>query len=137
MLSRVQLFATPWLLSPWDFPGKSNGVGCHFLLQGIFPTQRSNLGLLHCRQTLYPLSHQGSPLRRENPQELLAVTVGAGGAGGGLQVSGIMEQPLEMENTDREQIWEAGGGGIKLKPSLRGRQKRQMRQQSFNQTRFL
>ena len=79
-----------------------------------------------------------SLLRRENPQELLAVTVGAGGEGGGLQVSGIMEQPLdEMENTDREQIWEAGGGGIKLKPSLRGRQKWQMQQQSFNQTRLL
>ena len=35
-------------------------MGCHFLLQGIFPTQGSNQGLLHCRQTLYPLSHQGS-----------------------------------------------------------------------------
>ena len=33
-------------------------LGCHFLLQGIFPTQGSNLGLLHCSQTLYPLSHQ-------------------------------------------------------------------------------
>ena len=39
------------------FPGKSSGVGCHFLLQGIFPTQGSNLGLLHYRQTLYCLSH--------------------------------------------------------------------------------
>ena len=36
-------------------------MDCHFLLQGIFPTQRSNLGLLHCRQTLYHLRHQGSP----------------------------------------------------------------------------
>ena len=36
-------------------------MGCHSLLQGIFPTQGSNPGLLHCRQTLYPLSHQGSP----------------------------------------------------------------------------
>ena len=49
------------LRCPWDFPGKNTGVGCHFLLQGIFPTQGSNLGLLHCRQTLYCLSHQGSP----------------------------------------------------------------------------
>ena len=48
------------LLSPWDSPGKNTGVGCHVLLQGIFPTQGSNPGLLHCRQTLYPLSHQGS-----------------------------------------------------------------------------
>ena len=37
-------------------------VGCHSLLQGIFPTQGSNLGLLHCRQILHCLSHQGSPL---------------------------------------------------------------------------
>ena len=44
------------LLCPWDSPGKNTGVGCHFLLQGIFPTQESNLGLPHCRQTLYRLS---------------------------------------------------------------------------------
>ena len=48
------------LLRPWDFPSKKTGVGCHFLLQGIFPTQRSNLGLPQCRQTFYRLSHQGS-----------------------------------------------------------------------------
>ena len=49
------------LLCPWDFPGKSTGVGCHFLLQGIFQPQELNPGLQHCRQTLYRLSHQGSP----------------------------------------------------------------------------
>ena len=48
------------LLCPWDFPGKSTGMGCHFLPQRIFPTQGSNLGLPHCRQMLYHLSHQGS-----------------------------------------------------------------------------
>ena len=47
------------LLRPWDFPGKSAGVGCHFLLQRIFTTQESNLGLPRCRQTLYHLNHQG------------------------------------------------------------------------------
>ena len=46
--------ATSWtvparLIHPWDFPAKSTGVGCHFLLQGISLTQGSNLGLLHCR----------------------------------------------------------------------------------------
>ena len=41
-----------------DSPDKSTGVDCHFLLQGIFPTQGSNLGLPHCGQTLYRLSHQ-------------------------------------------------------------------------------
>ena len=44
-----------------DSPGKNNGVGCHTLLQGIFPTQGLNPGLPHCRQILYLLSHQGSP----------------------------------------------------------------------------
>ena len=53
------------LLFPWDFPGKNTGVGCHFLLWGIFPTQGLNLGLLHCRRILYILSHQGSPLPLE------------------------------------------------------------------------
>ena len=38
------------LLCPWDSPGKSTGVGSHALLQGIFPTQGSNLGLTHCRK---------------------------------------------------------------------------------------
>ena len=37
------------LLCPWDSPGKNTGVGCHFLFQGIFPTQGLNLGLLYCR----------------------------------------------------------------------------------------
>ena len=44
-----------------DSPGKNTGVGCHALLQGIFPTQGSNPGLLHWRRILYWLSHQGSP----------------------------------------------------------------------------
>ena len=48
------------LLCPWDFPGKNTGAGCHFLLQGIFPTQDSNADL-HCRQILFRPSHQGSP----------------------------------------------------------------------------
>ena len=44
-----------------DSPGKNTGVGCHALLQGIFPTQGLNPGLPHCRQILYHLSHQKSP----------------------------------------------------------------------------
>ena len=40
-----------------DSPGKNTGVGCHALFQGIFPTQGSNPGLQHCRQTLYHLNH--------------------------------------------------------------------------------
>ena len=48
------------LLCPWNSPGKTTGGGCHFLLQGIFPTQESNTSLLHWKQILYQLSHQGS-----------------------------------------------------------------------------
>ena len=60
------------LLCPWDFPGKHTEVACHFLLQGIFPTQGSNghlLHLLHCREILYHLSHQGSPYLLESESE--------------------------------------------------------------------
>ena len=52
------------LLCPWNSPGKNTGVDNHFLLQGIFPTQGWNPGLLHCRQILYCLNHQGSPYIR-------------------------------------------------------------------------
>ena len=50
------------LYSPWNSSGKNTGVGSLSLLQGIFPTQGSNPGLPHCRQILYQLSHQGSPV---------------------------------------------------------------------------
>ena len=50
-----------------DSPGKNTGVGCHALLQGIFPTQGLNPGLPHCRQILYRLSHQGSLLISYTP----------------------------------------------------------------------
>ena len=71
----------PRLLCPWSSPGKSTGVGCNFLLQGVFltqeffpgffqiqdsgffQTQELNLGLLHWRQILYQLSYGGSPIR--------------------------------------------------------------------------
>ena len=52
----------PMDCSPWNSPGQNTGVGSLFLLQGIFPTQGSNPGLLHCGQILYQLSHKGSPL---------------------------------------------------------------------------
>ena len=45
--------AVPQVLCPWGFPGKNPGVGCHGLLQGIFPTQGLNPGLLHRRQILH------------------------------------------------------------------------------------
>ena len=70
----VQLCPTLW--DPMDYsplcssvrgnsPGKKTGVGCHFLLQGIFPTQGSNPGLPHCRQTL-PSEPPGLQLKKHN-----------------------------------------------------------------------
>ena len=49
------------LYSPWNSPGQNTGVGNISLLQGIFPTQGSNPGFLHCRWIQYQLSHKGSP----------------------------------------------------------------------------
>ena len=48
------------LCGPWNSPGQNTGVASLSLLQRIFPTQGSNLGLPHCRQVLYQLSNQGS-----------------------------------------------------------------------------
>ena len=45
----------------WNSPGKNTRVSSHSLLKGIFPIQGSNSGLLHCRQILHRLSHQGNP----------------------------------------------------------------------------
>ena len=50
------------LLCSWHSPGKNTGVGCHFLLQGIFPTQRSNLSLLRWQVDSLPLHPLGSPI---------------------------------------------------------------------------
>ena len=49
------------LYSPWNSPGQNTGVGSFSFLQGIFPTQGLNPGLLHSRWVLYQLSHEGSP----------------------------------------------------------------------------
>ena len=51
------------LLCPWDSPGKNTGVGCHFLLQGIFPSEGSNPRVLHWQVDALPLNHLGSPQR--------------------------------------------------------------------------
>ena len=50
------------LLCPWDSPGKNIGVGCHFLLQGIFPIQGLNTSLLHWQEDSLPLNLQGNLL---------------------------------------------------------------------------
>ena len=74
--------ASPWmsarLLCPWDSSGKNTGVGCHFLLQEIFPTQGSNqrlLCLLHWKEDFFfffkPLSHLGSLSLKELKTKVL------------------------------------------------------------------
>ena len=57
----VPFFSLPGSSVYGDSPGKNTGVSSHSVLQGIFLMQGSNLGLSHCRQLLYCLSHQGSP----------------------------------------------------------------------------
>ena len=54
------LWGVARLLRPWDFPGKNTGMGCHFLLQGIFLTQGLIPGLLHWQVNSLILSHWGS-----------------------------------------------------------------------------
>jgi len=67
LLSYVRFFVTPWTIAhwlcPWNFPGKNTRLGCHFLFQGIFLTQGSNLYLLcllHWQADSLPLGHLGS-----------------------------------------------------------------------------
>ena len=59
-LCKLMDYSPPGSSVHGDSTGNNTGVGCHALLQGIFPTQGSNLGLPCCRWILYHLSHQGS-----------------------------------------------------------------------------
>ena len=87
-----------------DSPDKNTGVGCHAFLQGIFPTQEMNPILLHCRQILYCLSNQTSPLfllylvksHSLETQPQTAVLQGLGGATG---------KPTQMETRGQVVDW--------------------------------
>ena len=102
------------LLCPWNSPGKNTGVGCLSLLKGIFPTQGLNQALLHCRQILYHLSHQGEPITGE---VRVACRGGESGAGEGeesghaQEVEGFPPNPFLLFSLRPH--W-------KLNPSLRG-----------------
>ena len=66
VLSCIWFFEKPWLPCPQNSLGKNTGVGCHFLLQWIFPTQGSNLSLLRLLQwqaNSSPLNQLGSPVK--------------------------------------------------------------------------
>ena len=65
------------LLCPWDFPGKNTGVGCHLLLQGIFPTQQASLHLfclLHCQAGSLPLAPPGTDSHKTLQSKYLTKT---------------------------------------------------------------
>ena len=85
------LQSCPTLWDPMDCLGKKTGVGCYFLLQGIFPTQGLNpclLHLLHYRQILCPLSHQRSPSIRVSTRVSLSPR-GHWAVWGHLRLSGL------------------------------------------------
>ena len=82
MMSELMAHSRTTLWNPMDcslpgfpvhgiFQARVTGVGCHCLLQGIFPTQGSNPCLLHCRQMLYRLSHQSKTVPAHNHELLL------------------------------------------------------------------
>ena len=63
---------TPRFLCPWNLPGKNTAVGCHFLLQGIFPTQGSNLYLLHWQEDSFTTEQPGKPLNHCTTSKFLS-----------------------------------------------------------------
>ena len=104
VLSHVQLFVTTWTVVsqaalPVDSPSKNTGVGSHFFLQGIFPTQGSNLCfqcLLHCLEDSFLLSHQENPYSNIR-QITFVVMVGLGPLStGNMELSVGVEMGLEM-----------------------------------------
>ena len=88
---------------PSELPGKpkNSGVGSLSLLQGIFPTQESNQGLLHCRWILYQLSHQGSPDKPQN-RALKSGSVTCSVVSDSLQLHGTHWAPLSTEFSRQE-----------------------------------
>ena len=60
------------LYSRWNSPGQNTGVGSLSCLQGIFTTQTSNPGLLHCRRILYQLSYEGKATLCNSSVQLLS-----------------------------------------------------------------
>ena len=112
LLSHVQLFATPRTvahqapLSMGLFPSKNTGVGCHFLLQGIFLTQGPNLcllQLLHWLVDSLPLRHLGSASLEQREER-----ANVGLAGGSWELSegmGLTRVPREYQYHAPFPLW--------------------------------
>ena len=86
---------TPW--TPWNSPDQNTGVGRLSLLQGIFPTQGSNRGLLHCRRILSQLSYQGSPLMK-HPCSIYSI----------ISFKPMLISHLKKLASEQNNIWEKG-----------------------------
>ena len=117
------------LYSPWNSPGQNTGVGSLSLLQGIFPAQESNGGLLHCRQILYQLIYEGSLFAVERDciwiwasQVALVLKNLPGNAGatrgsGSLPGSARSRHPLQhscLENPMDRGAWRATVHGVRV-----------------------
>ena len=95
-------------------PGKNTRVGCHFLLQGIFPTQGLNPGLLHCRQILYHLSYREVPKFEEengNPLQYSCLENSTDRGAWWAIVHGVETHPHEhtLLLTSQGCLWDSGG----------------------------
>ena len=94
------------LLCPWDSPGKNTGVGCQFLLQGIFLTQGLNSHLLHWRQVLYHLTHQGMSIY-SYPEKQLSSPQSSANREIGILPAVKTSRQIELRGT-WELSWKAG-----------------------------
>ena len=92
---------------PWDSPGKNTGVGCHALLQGIFPTQGLSLGLPHCKQILHQLANHANPMPSLHCQV-------NGGSGSNPRPAGLEAGPGEKPAT----VWTHSGAEVLVLPVL-------------------
>ena len=108
VVSHVQLFVTPRTIAQqipvsMGFSRQEDWSGLPFLLQGIFPTQGSNLGLLHCRLMLHHLSHQGSPqclkVNYYNPDKPLWIELGETWSVMGWWAPGMCRGPRGLATT--------------------------------------
>ena len=89
------------LYSPLNSPSQNTGVGSLSLLQGIFPTQGSHPGILHCRWILYQLSHQGSP----RILEWLAFPFSRGLPDPGIKPGSPAWQADSLDCVDHNKLW--------------------------------
>ena len=95
---------SPRILCPWNSLDKNTGMGCHALLQGLFPTQAWNTGLLHCRQILYHGATGEAPSVSpplpflESPLLLILTLYGKCGRAGGQWSSGPKGHTLHCQN---------------------------------------